>query len=241
MAELTVRDLTVVYRGKRTDVTALDGVDASFPDGINVILGYSGCGKTTLLRALLGLVPATGEILFEGRPLNGVSVAERGFSYVPQDHTLYPQCTIFENIAFPLRRLGAGREEITERVRAIAERLGLTACLTRKPRHISIGQQQRAAIARALVRDPAVCLLDEPFSAMDEEMRVSLRQWMRRVFHASGCMALYVTHDVRCAMALADHIYVMDEGRFLLSGTPEAVWQADCDVMRCLKEASGLV
>lgn len=118
--------------------------------------------------------------------------------------------------------------------------MGLTACLTRKPRHISIGQQQRTAVARALVREPAVCLLDEPFSATDEEMRVSLRQWMKRAFHASGCMAIYVTHDLRCAMALADRIYVMDEGRLLLSGTPEAVWQADCEVVECLKAGSGL-
>lgn len=108
MAELTVRGLTVTYHGKRADVTALHGMDAVFPDGINVILGYSGCGKTTLLRALLGLVPATGEILFEGRSLDGVPVAERGFSYVPQEHALYPQYTVFDNIAFPPPPHGGG-------------------------------------------------------------------------------------------------------------------------------------
>lgn len=240
MSELCIQDVSVYYHGRRRDVAALDHFSATFTDGMNVIVGYSGCGKTTLLNAILGLTHYEGQILFNGRDLSALGTGERGFSYVSQDLALFPQSTVFDNIAFPLKMLGAERGEITRRVREIAELTDLTHCLMRSPKHISGGQQQRVAIARALVKRPAVCLLDEPFSNADELLRVRMRRWMRDVFAETGCMALYVTHDLREALALADRLYVMNEGTLALAGTPQEVIASGDEVIADLRAASGM-
>lgn len=195
MSELEVKDLSVVFKSKKREVVALDDFEATFKDGINVIVGYSGCGKTTLLRSILGLTDYGGEIYLDGEDLDEIQVKDRNFSFVSQDYVLYPQLTVFENIAFPLRMLRTERQEIMERVREVSEILDLTACWNRKPKHISGGQQQRVAIARALVKRPLMCLMDEPFSNSDETMRGQTVRWLKKAFETNGCICIYVTHD----------------------------------------------
>lgn len=238
MSEIVLQDVSVLFTSGKNEVVALHHANATFGDGINVIVGPSGCGKTTLLKTILGLVEYEGEILLDGQDIEETDIKDRNFSFVSQNYVLYPQFTVFENIAFPLKILGASRKEITERVKEIADIVGLTVCLTRKPKHISGGQQQRTAIARALIKHPSVCFLDEPFSNSDGATREQMRRWLKNVFSKIGCMAVYVTHDLREAVALADRLYVMNEGEIVISGTPEAVFSSGNEVVESLKRGA---
>lgn len=241
MSVIEVKNLSVVYETKKYETVALDDFSAVFENGMNVIVGYSGCGKTTLLRSILGLTDYDGDVLLDGENLENVMTKDKNFSYVSQEYVLYPQYTVFENIAFPLKLLKASREEIVERVKEVAQMLGLSACLNRKPKHISGGQQQRVAIARAIVKRPSVCFLDEPFSNTDEATRVQSVKWLKEVFEMTGISCLYVTHDFREALELADRIYVMNKGKLELVGTPEEILASNNEIVRTLKEGSLLV
>lgn len=235
MSELVLKDVSVYYETKKRTITALNGFNATFKDGINVVIGCSGCGKTTLLRTLAGLTFCDeGQVLLDGEDITDMPIKDRNLAYVSQEYVLYPQYTVFDNIAFPLRQMGASREEIVRRVKEVAELTDLTACLLRKPRHISGGQQQRAALARALVKQPKFCLLDEPFSNVDEQTRIRTVAWIKNTFHAVGCTAIYVTHDLKEAFALADTLYVMDEGRLEFCGAPNEVLESTNPVVKAL-------
>lgn len=240
MARIEIRDLSVTYPTAKEDIQAVRHFHATFESGINVIVGYSGCGKTTLLRSILGLLPYEGQILFDDRDLFDIPTRERNFSYISQEYVLYPHMTVFDNIAFPLKAMGAQKDEVLRRVRHLAELTELTACLTRKPKHISGGQQQKVALARAFVKNPAVCLMDEPFSNVDAQARYQSRRQIRAMVEETGCMLLYVTHDFGEALALADKMYVMDEGNLVVCGTPEAIFESDHEVVKMLREGSDL-
>ena len=179
--EITIENLVVKYKNKKAaEVKALNGLSIVFSsDEFNVLVGFSGCGKTTLLKAVAGLIDnEEGRILFDGKDVDNVIPAKRNVAYVSQEFVLYPQMTVFDNIAYPLKNSGAPKEEIRARVNEIAEKLGLTLCLTRLPRHLSGGQQQRVALARALVKKSAICLLDEPLSNTDAQLRAGERQFI---------------------------------------------------------------
>ena len=241
MSEIEISHLTVIYRNKKSETVALDDFSAVFPHGINVIVGYSGSGKTTLLRSILGLVEYRGSIRSDGKPLEEKEVKDRNFSYVSQEYVLYPKLTVFENIAFPLTNLHVEREEIEERVYEMASLLNLTACLNRKPKRISGGQQQRVALARALIKQPDACCLDEPFSNTDALLRDESLAWVKTAFHKCDTTAIYVTHDLREAAFLADHLFVIDEGKLVLSGTAQEVLSSENEVISALREGSGIV
>lgn len=237
MSVIEAKEVSVFFESKKYTVTALDRFSAVFGEGINVIVGPSGCGKTTLLRTIAGLTYCDdGQVLLDGYDITDMQIKDRNFAYVSQEYVLYPQYTVFDNIAFPLRQIGAGKEEIIRRVKEIAELTGLTVCLTRKPKHISGGQQQRVAIARALVKQPAVCLMDEPFSNVDEQTHFKTLGWIKDTFHTVGCTAIYVTHDIKEALALADTLYVMNEGRLELFGPPETVFESQDPAVRALMD-----
>lgn len=241
MSVIDVKNLSVVYRKKNKSYkVALKEMSATFTDGMNVIVGYSGCGKTTLLRSLLGLTPYTGQVILDGANLENVETKNRRFSYVSQEYALYPQFTVFDNIAFPLKLMGADRQEITKRVYELAELTELTACLTRKPKHISGGQQQRTAIARALIKRPVACLLDEPFSNLDEQNRTETRRWVKQILAKIGCMGIYVTHDFAEALVLADKLFVMNDGRLEICGTSEEIFNSHNEVVETLMAGSFL-
>lgn len=186
-----------------------------------VVVGPSGCGKTTTLRLIAGLeTPDGGEIRLDGQPLAGVQPKDRDVAMVFQNHALLPHLTVFDNMAFGLRlrRLAAG--EIDRRVREAAAMLRLERLLDRRPGALSGGECQRAALGRALVRQPRVFLFDEPLSDLDAPMRLQLRGEIAAVHRRAGAMTVYVTHDQAEAMALADRIAILRDGALQQAGTP---------------------
>ena len=239
MAEMVVRDLIVKYElSKKQEVTAIDHLNAVFSDGeFSVIIGPSGCGKSTLLKTLLGLLPFEGSITLDGVNIDDYSIGERNFAYVSQDIVLQPQATIFDNIAYPLRIRGIDKKTIIEKVNEIAKDLNIEECLTRKPKHISIGQAQRVAIARALIKNATFYFFDEPFSNLDKTNRDNCRFLLVDIIRKYRASVIYVTHSIQEATALADKIIVMNEGKIIFTGHPEDLYQCDEPIVKELIEA----
>lgn len=236
MPQINITDLTVKFKNKKTEVKALDGFCAQFASGaFNVVVGYSGCGKTTLLKTVAGLNEYTGVITFDGKDAGEIPIGARNFAYVSQNYVLYPNRTIFDNIAYPLKIMHAPAAEIRQRVYKIAGELGITDCLTRRPKDISGGQQQRTALGRALIKVPSLCLFDEPLSNLDEKTRTDLRLLIKTMIKRNNCTAIYVTHNMKEAMSLADTLTVMDGGKCSVSGNPQEVWGSQNEVVAALK------
>ena len=191
-----------------------------------VLVGPSGSGKTTALRMLAGLESITeGEIRIGERVINRVAPRERDIAMVFQDYALYPHMTVYDNLAFALRRRKTDKAEIDARVRRAAASIELDGLLDRKPRQLSGGQQQRVALGRALVRDPRVFLMDEPLSNLDAKLRVQTRGEIKRLQQEIGTTTVYVTHDQVEAMTMGDRIAVMNEGRLEQVGTPAELYE----------------
>ena len=220
-ASLSIEGLRIDYGSSHI----LDGVDLEIPRGSLVaVLGPSGCGKTTLLRAIAGLLPvADGTIRIGGRMLSSrnvrVAPERRGIGWVPQDAALFPHLTVGENIAF-----GLPRRERAERMPQLAALVGLTGLTDRAPSQLSGGQAQRVALARALAPRPDVILLDEPFAALDPQLRGTLRQEVAELLRSQQSTALLVTHDQEEALSLADYVAIMRDGKILQWGTPAEVY-----------------
>jgi ABC-type sugar transport system ATPase subunit len=196
-----------------------------------VLVGPSGSGKTTALRMLAGLESVTeGEIRIGERVINRVAPRERDIAMVFQDYALYPQMTVYDNLAFALRRRKTPKSEIDARVRRAAASIELDELLERKPRQLSGGQQQRVALGRALVRDPQVFLMDEPLSNLDAKLRVQTRGEIKRLQKEIGTTTVYVTHDQVEAMTMGDRIAVMNHGRLEQVGTPAELYDEPANV-----------
>jgi multiple sugar transport system ATP-binding protein len=192
-----------------------------------VLVGPSGSGKTTLLRIIAGLEDITGgELYFGDTRMNDIGVGDRDVAMVFQNYGLYPHMSVYDNMAFGLRRRKMTSDEIDRRVRNAAAMLNITPYLTRKPRQLSGGQRQRVALGRAIVREPRVFLLDEPLSNLDSHLRVQMRAEILRVHRAVTATAVYVTHDQVEAMTMGDRIVVMNAGRIQQVGTPDALYDA---------------
>ncbi|MFS0772686.1 ABC transporter ATP-binding protein [Sphingomonas sp. 1P08PE] len=196
-----------------------------------VLVGPSGCGKSTLLRMIAGLEePSEGRIVIDGRDVTGVAPSDRGVAMVFQSYALYPQMTVAENIAFPLKVARVEREEIAARVAEVAAMLDLTDLLDRRPRALSGGQRQRVSIARAVIRRPRVLLLDEPLSNLDTGLRARMRHEFARLHQQLGATMIYVTHDQLEAMTLANRIVVMSAGRIEQVGAPLEVYRRPASI-----------
>jgi ABC-type sugar transport system ATPase subunit len=224
MATVTVRGLSKSFGAG----IVLHPTDLSIDDGeFVVIVGPSGCGKSTLLRLVAGLEePSAGQVLIDGTDVTGAAPADRGLAMVFQSYALYPHLTVAENIAFPLKIARMPKAEVRSRVAAVAEALDLTALLARRPSALSGGQRQRVSIARAIVREPKVLLLDEPLSNLDAELRVRMRHEFARLHGRLAATMIYVTHDQLEAMTLANRIVVMSEGRVEQVGAPLELYNA---------------
>jgi ABC-type sugar transport system ATPase subunit len=209
------------------DVEAVKALSLAVADGeFMVLVGPSGSGKTTALRMVAGLEGISeGEIAIGDRVVNDVSPRHRDIAMVFQDYALYPQMTVYDNLAFGLRRRKVPRDEIERSVRRAAEALELGELLDRRPRQLSGGQQQRVALGRALVRDPQVFLMDEPLSNLDAKLRVQTRGEIKRLQQEFGTTTVYVTHDQVEAMTMGDRIAVMNRGRLEQAGTPEELYE----------------
>lgn len=209
---------------------ALDHINLHVPSGeLVALLGPSGCGKTTLLRIIAGLEqPDAGTIHFEGTDATKHSVRERQVGFVFQHYALFRHMTVFDNVAFGLqvrpRRLRPSRQEIRERVFELLKLVQLEWAAGRYPSQLSGGQRQRIALARALAVEPKVLLLDEPFGALDAQVRRELRRWLRRLHDELHVTSVFVTHDQEEALEVADRVAVMNLGRIEQVGTPEEVY-----------------
>ena len=230
MASVTLRGLTMAFDGAAE--AALHDLSLEVQDGeLLVLLGPSGCGKTTALRCIAGLEnPTAGDVLIGDRVVTHLPPAERDVAMVFQNYALYPHLTVFGNIAFALELRGVPEAEIDRRVRDAAARLGLADLLERRPAQLSGGQRQRAALARAIVREPAAFLLDEPLSNLDANLRVELRAELVALHRALGATMVYVTHDQGEAMTMGQRIAVLHQGRLRQVGTPAEVYQRPADV-----------
>ncbi|MBZ9962499.1 ABC transporter ATP-binding protein [Mesorhizobium sp. BR1-1-2] len=191
-----------------------------------VLVGPSGCGKSTLLRMIAGLEEqTTGEIRIGGRVVDEMPAKSRDIAMVFQSYALYPHMSVADNMSFALRLAKVPREEIVSRVKAAAEILGLQDLLGRMPRQLSGGQRQRVAMGRAIVRDPAAFLFDEPLSNLDAKLRVKMRAEIKKLHQRLGRTSIYVTHDQTEAMTLADRIVVLNKGRIEQIGSPSELYE----------------
>ncbi|HWP34681.1 MAG TPA: sn-glycerol-3-phosphate ABC transporter ATP-binding protein UgpC, partial [Thermodesulfobacteriota bacterium] len=191
-----------------------------------VLVGPSGCGKSTVLRLVAGLEsPTEGEIAIGGRRVNDVPPKDRNVAMVFQNYALYPHMDVHGNLAFGLKLRGLPRREIDARVRQAAEILGIADLLARRPAELSGGQRQRVALGRAIVRDPAVFLFDEPLSNLDAQLRVQMRTELVKLHQRLSATMLYVTHDQVEAMTMGDRIVVMRAGAIEQVGEPLAVYE----------------
>ena len=208
------------------DVVAVDNVSLTINDGEFIsLVGPSGCGKTTTLNMIAGLIELTDGGIFIGeRDVTELDPKDRDIAMVFQNYALYPNKTVYKNLAFPLEMRRIGKAEIDKQVRSTAEILSITALLERKPRELSGGQQQRVALGRALVRSPKVFLMDEPLSNLDAKLRVQMRAELKRFHHELSATVIYVTHDQMEAMTMSDRIVVMNNGVLQQAGTPDELY-----------------
>ena len=222
MAAVSLRDVRKSYG----DLQVIHGVNMDIADGeFIVILGPSGCGKSTLLRMVAGLEAITaGEIRIGERVVNDLEPTDRNIAMVFQNYALYPHMSVYENMSYGLRIKKFSREEIETRVRRAAEILELKNFLDRKPRQLSGGQRQRVAMGRAIVREPAVFLFDEPLSNLDAKLRVQMRAELQSLHRRLRTTSLFVTHDQIEAMTLAQRMIVMNAGRAEQIGAPLEVY-----------------
>src|SRR6187399_2649598 len=223
MADIKLSGVRKTYANK---VQVIHGVDVAIADGeFIVIVGPSGCGKSTLLRMVAGLEPITeGEIAIGGKRMNEVEPKDRNIAMVFQNYALYPHMTVYDNMAYGLRIRSFSKADIETRVQRAAKILELGPLLQRKPRELSGGQRQRVAMGRAIVREPAAFLFDEPLSNLDAKLRVQMRLEIQKLHRELKTTSIFVTHDQVEAMTLADRMIVMNAGVVEQVGRPIEVY-----------------
>ncbi len=223
MAQITLDDVTKIYPDGTEAVTSLDLV---VPDGkLMVLVGPSGCGKTTALRMVAGLEEITsGTIRIGDRVINDVAPRDRDIAMVFQNYALYPHMTVYQNMALSLKVRKVPKQQIRARVDDAARILGLSDLLGRKPKALSGGQRQRVAMGRAIVRNPAAYLMDEPLSNLDAKLRVEMRAEISRLQQDLGVTTIYVTHDQTEALTLGDQVAVMRKGLLQQVAAPQELY-----------------
>ena len=225
MAEVSFLDVSKQFGA----VEAVRGLSLTIADGeFVVLLGPTGAGKTTTLRLIAGLErPDRGHVMIRGRDVTADVPAERDVAFVFQQYSLYPHLTVYDNLAFPLRSPARRMDEgfVRRRVQQVAELLHIEQKLGNRATALSGGEMQRVAIGRALVREPAVYLMDEPLSSLDAKLRTELRLELKRIQRELGTTILYVTHDQIEAMTMADRIGVMNEGVLIQHGSPREIYE----------------
>jgi sn-glycerol 3-phosphate transport system ATP-binding protein len=223
MSVISLEATSKSYNG----VVALRSTSFDVAEGtLVVLLGPSGCGKSTTLRLIAGLeAPTTGRIRILGRDVTDLSPSERGIAMVFQSYALFPHLSVAENIIFGLKVRNVGRGERTARLTRVAEIVGLKDQLARRPSQLSGGQRQRVALARALIAEQPVCLMDEPLSNLDAQLRHEMRVEIRALQQRLGITMIYVTHDQTEAMTMGDQVILMRDGQIEQMGSPEALYR----------------
>src|SRR5215211_1562675 len=222
MARVTIEHLSKHFR----DVKAVDDLSLEIPEGSFItLLGPSGCGKSTTLYCIAGLEEVTtGEIYFDGKPVTELSPKDRDAALVFQDYALYPHMSVEDNLAFALKMRKTPKNEAKKRVQQVASLLGIERLLQRRPAQLSGGQRQRVALGRALIRNAAVFLMDEPLSNLDALLRVNTRTEIKRLQRELGKTTIFVTHDQEEAMVLSDKIAIMRDGVLQQYSTPDETY-----------------
>ena len=226
MAQVQLKNITKTYGKGAKALDVIHGISIDIADGeFIVMVGPSGCGKSTLLRMVAGLEEITGgDIVIGDRVVNELEPKDRDIAMVFQNYALYPHMSVVENMAYGLKIRGFSKADIDSRVQKAAKILELGALLERTPRQLSGGQRQRVAMGRAIVREPAVFLFDEPLSNLDAKLRVQMRLEIQKLHRTLGTTSLYVTHDQVEAMTLGQRMIVMNAGRAEQIGTPAEVY-----------------
>ncbi|MGK6311748.1 ABC transporter ATP-binding protein [Neorhizobium sp. DT-125] len=219
---LSLEKLTLAYG----DTVAVADLDLGIRKGeLIALLGPSGCGKTTTMRAIAGLLPVkSGHVRLDGADITRVPANKRAVGLVFQSYALFPHLSVYENVAFGLKLKGMRGTELDARVQSGIKSVGLSSFANRKPAELSGGQQQRVALARSMVMEPKVLLLDEPLSNLDARLRLEMRTELQRVQKETGVTMIFVTHDQAEALALADRIVVMKNGKIEQIGSPEDIY-----------------
>jgi sn-glycerol 3-phosphate transport system ATP-binding protein len=227
VSAIAVENVSKHWTTTSGQVRAVDGISFALDAGtLNVLLGPSGCGKSTTLRLIAGLDHAdTGRIWIDGRDVTHLPPARRKISMVFQSYALFPHLSVLENIVFGLRVRKTGHADRDRRLKRVSELLGLSALLDRKPGQLSGGQQQRVALGRALIAEAPVCLMDEPLSNLDAQLRQEMRLEIRNLQRQLGITMVYVTHDQVEAMSMADRIILLSGGRIEQNGTPADLYE----------------
>ena len=227
MSMLSFKDITARY----DTFTALSGLSLELRDGeLMTLLGPSGCGKTTTLKVAGGfIVPDEGQVLLDGEDITSLPPERRPTSTVFQNYALFPHMSVGENVAYGLRVRGVPKRERRLRAEEELERVGLGGYAGARVQELSGGQQHRVALARSLILNPAVLLLDEPLSSLDARLRQRMRIEIRELQHKIGITTLYVTHDREEAISISDRISIMREGRLIQTGAPEEVYFSPTD------------
>ena len=222
MKELSIVDVSSIYTNKKREkVLALKHVSFKIKSfDFLTILGPTGCGKTTLLKCIAGFQPYAGKICFDGVDIDEIAIKERNIAYITQEPSLFPKMTIFDNIAFPLKITQVPYDEINQRVTKICAEMGILHLLSRKPKHLSKGQQQKVCIAKALVKRADLYLFDEPFSALDEVNTVELGRLLKKLSLKINVPFIYVTHNQQEAIRLGSQMLIMNEGKIEQFGSP---------------------
>ncbi len=227
-AGIEFRTVSKRYGSDVTIAPAVDGISFQVPRGsLTTLLGPSGCGKTTTLRLIAGLEsPSAGQIWIDGQDVTALGPAQRNVSLVFQSYALFPHMDVIGNVMYGLRMSGVPEDPARERAGQALRGVGLVDLDARLPSELSGGQQQRVALARALVLEPAVLLFDEPLSNLDARLRREMREEIRALQQRLGLTVAYVTHDQSEALAVSDHIIVMERGRIAQQGTPQALYES---------------
>ncbi len=232
MAAIVVENVSKHWTGAGGQVRAVDGLSFTLDEGtLNVLLGPSGCGKSTTLRLIAGLEAADrGRVFIGGREVTHLPPAQRNIAMVFQSYALFPHMSVAENIVFGLRVRKVAAAERERRLKRVAGLLGLSLLLERKPSQLSGGQQQRVALGRAIIAEAPVCLMDEPLSNLDAQLRQEMRQEIRNIQRALGITMVYVTHDQVEAMSMADRVILLNAGRIEQNGAPPDLYDAPANV-----------
>lgn len=225
MPLIDIKNLTLVYPSKHNlEYVCLDDLNVSFAsNSINVVIGESGSGKSSLLKAIAGIYPYEGDIYFDKTNVNKLTPGSRKLSFIPQEISLYPNLTIFDNIALPLKIAKEKPEFIREKVFSIAKQFEIDSTLSRLPRYISLGQQQIVDIAKAFVKKPDIILFDEPFSNIDNKNREKGRELIKKACLENKITSIFVTHLKEDVFSLADFVYILENGKIVKSLKKEEI------------------
>lgn len=240
MPDIVVKNLSCSYIDRnKSETVVFENFNVKFENGkVNVLLGPSGCGKTTLLKCICHQIEFDGHIYFDDLDIESKPINKLNVGYVNQDLRLYPHMTVFDNIAFPLKLQKFHPDDINYLVRMMAEKLQILPCLTRKPKEISLGQQQRVAIAKALIKMPKVCLFDEALTNLDKPLAREIRVLLKKALNELKCTAIYVTHDYEEAFTIADRLFVLNDSKIEVSGSPQEVYKSNNETISYLKKST---